>query len=83
MEHHSNTRANAITAQSLNLNLNRHFQQVITKEFLDAHAIDFVAHDDLPYADTSGQVDDVYGPVRAGGRLREQLGRTVESGEAP
>ena len=37
---------------------------VITPAFLDAHAIDFVAHDDLPYADNSGQVDDVYGPVR-------------------
>jgi hypothetical protein len=43
---------------------------VITKEFLDAHGIDFVAHDDLPYADTSGQVDDVYGPVKAMGKFR-------------
>jgi cytidyltransferase-like protein len=41
---------------------------VITKEFLDAHGIDYVAHDDLPYADASGAgVDDVYGPVRARG----------------
>lgn len=38
---------------------------VITKEWLDKHDIDFVAHDDLPYADTSGQTDDVYGPVSA------------------
>jgi choline-phosphate cytidylyltransferase len=39
---------------------------IITKEFLDAHNIDFVAHDDLPYADTTGEgVDDVYGPVGA------------------
>jgi len=37
---------------------------VITAEFLDKHNIDFVAHDDLPYADTSGQTDDVYAPVR-------------------
>ncbi|GBF90451.1 choline-phosphate cytidylyltransferase-like [Raphidocelis subcapitata] len=43
---------------------------VITKEFLDAHGIDYVAHDDLPYADTSGQVDDVYGPVKAMGKFR-------------
>jgi glycerol-3-phosphate cytidylyltransferase-like family protein len=37
---------------------------VITEEFLNKHNIDFVAHDDLPYADNSGQTDDVYGPVR-------------------
>jgi glycerol-3-phosphate cytidylyltransferase-like family protein len=36
---------------------------VITGEFLEKHNIDFVAHDDLPYADNSGQADDVYGPV--------------------
>jgi hypothetical protein len=36
---------------------------VITEEFLNKHNIDFVAHDDLPYADNSGQADDVYGPV--------------------
>lgn len=28
---------------------------VITEQFLDEHNIDFVAHDALPYADTSGQ----------------------------
>lgn len=28
---------------------------VITEEFLNDNAIDFVAHDALPYADTSGQ----------------------------
>ncbi|KAI8464142.1 MAG: hypothetical protein J3K34DRAFT_126448 [Monoraphidium minutum] len=43
---------------------------VITKEFIEEHEIDFVAHDDLPYADTSGQVDDVYGPVKAMGKFR-------------
>lgn len=36
---------------------------VINMDFLDQHRIDFVAHDDLPYADTSGQCDDVYGFV--------------------
>jgi choline-phosphate cytidylyltransferase len=43
---------------------------VITGEFLDKHNIDFVAHDDLPYADNSGQADDVYGPVKALGKFR-------------
>ncbi len=33
---------------------------VITKEFLDKHNIDYVAHDALPYSDASGQADDVY-----------------------
>ena len=42
---------------------------VITPEFLDAHAIDLVAHDDLPYADTSGAVDDVYGAVKRLGKF--------------
>eukprot|EP00894_Picocystis_sp_ML_P005523 jgi/Pico_ML_1/56040/g1638.t1 len=37
---------------------------VVTKEFLDEHEIDFVAHDALPYADASGQADDVYGMVK-------------------
>lgn len=41
---------------------------VINGEFLEKHNIDFVAHDDLPYADNSGQADDVYGPVS--GRLQ-------------
>lgn len=36
---------------------------VITGDFLEQHNIDYVAHDDLPYADNSGQADDVYGPV--------------------
>lgn len=44
---------------------------VITKEFLDDHAIDYVAHDALPYADTSGQTDDVYGMVKKLGRFKE------------
>jgi choline-phosphate cytidylyltransferase len=36
---------------------------VVTLEFLDEHNIDYVAHDALPYADASGQTDDVYGLV--------------------
>ena len=44
---------------------------VITEEFLDAHNIDFVAHDALPYADASGLADDVYGFVKAIGRFKE------------
>ncbi|KAI7842879.1 hypothetical protein COHA_003496 [Chlorella ohadii] len=44
---------------------------VITEEFLDEHNIDFVAHDALPYADTSGQTDDVYGFVKKLGRFKE------------
>ena len=57
---------------------------VITKEFLDDHDIDFVAHDDLPYADASGQADDVYGPVRVParpleGRTRVKQGRGEEA----
>ena len=36
---------------------------VITPEFVEKHNIDFVAHDALPYADASGQADDVYGFV--------------------
>lgn len=43
----------------------------VTEEFLDAHGIDFVAHDALPYADTSGQTDDVYGLVKRLGRFKE------------
>ncbi|KAF5838385.1 hypothetical protein DUNSADRAFT_2921 [Dunaliella salina] len=42
---------------------------VINLEFLDKHHIDFVAHDDLPYEDASGQVDDVYGPVKRAGKF--------------
>jgi choline-phosphate cytidylyltransferase len=44
---------------------------VITAEFLDAHDIDYVAHDALPYADATGQTDDVYGPVKRMGRFME------------
>ncbi|GAB4815927.1 hypothetical protein N2152v2_002973 [Parachlorella kessleri] len=44
---------------------------VITEEFLDKHSIDFVAHDALPYADASGQTDDVYGMVKKLGKFKE------------
>ena len=44
---------------------------VVTEQFLDAHDIDYVAHDALPYADATGQNDDVYGPVKKLGRFQE------------
>ncbi|PVH36302.1 hypothetical protein PAHAL_6G042500 [Panicum hallii] len=37
---------------------------VINQEFIDKHNIDYVAHDALPYADTSGAANDVYEFVR-------------------
>lgn len=43
---------------------------VIDEAFLEKHNIDFVAHDDLPYADASGAADDVYGFVKAAGRFK-------------
>ncbi|KAF8376712.1 hypothetical protein HHK36_031618 [Tetracentron sinense] len=44
---------------------------VMTQEFLDKHTIDFVAHDSLPYADTSGAGNDVYEFEK---RLRVNMG---------
>ncbi|KAG8046572.1 hypothetical protein GUJ93_ZPchr0008g13221 [Zizania palustris] len=44
---------------------------VINQEFLDKHRIDFVAHDALPYADTSGAANDVYEFVKAVGKFKE------------
>ncbi|KAJ8509801.1 hypothetical protein OPV22_000235 [Ensete ventricosum] len=44
---------------------------VITKEFLDKHKIDYVAHDALPYADASGAGDDVYEYVKSIGKFKE------------
>ncbi|XP_072969423.1 choline-phosphate cytidylyltransferase 1-like isoform X1 [Typha angustifolia] len=44
---------------------------VITKEFLEKHKIDFVAHDSLPYTDTSGAGTDVYEFVKAIGKFKE------------
>ena len=37
---------------------------VVDEAFLDAHAIDYVAHDALPYSDATGQGNDVYETVR-------------------
>ncbi|KAL8216473.1 hypothetical protein R6Q57_023310 [Mikania cordata] len=44
---------------------------VLTQEFIDKHAIDYVAHDSLPYADTSGAGKDVYEFVKSIGRFKE------------
>jgi hypothetical protein len=41
--------------------------RVLTMEFLEKHQIDYVAHDDLPYPDTSGAADDVYAFVKQKG----------------
>jgi choline-phosphate cytidylyltransferase len=41
----------------------------ITKEFLDKHQIDYVAHDAIPYVDANGK--DVYEFVKAAGRFKE------------
>ncbi|KAI9479237.1 choline-phosphate cytidylyltransferase [Coemansia sp. RSA 989] len=40
---------------------------IVTQEFLDKHEIDYVCHDDLPYA--SAESDDVYAFVKAQGRF--------------
>lgn len=37
---------------------------VVNMEFLEKYDIDYVAHDDLPYSDASGQAADVYDFVR-------------------
>ena len=46
---------------------------VITLDFLEQHKIDFVAHDALPYKDTSGTSEDgdVYSLVRRQGKFLE------------
>ncbi|CAL0307297.1 unnamed protein product [Lupinus luteus] len=44
---------------------------VVDQQFLDKHNIDYVAHDSLPYADTSGAANDVYEFVKAVGRFKE------------
>ncbi|XP_020576738.1 choline-phosphate cytidylyltransferase 2-like [Phalaenopsis equestris] len=44
---------------------------VITREFLDKHNIDYVAHDSLPYADASGAGKDVYEFVKSAGKFKE------------
>nr|CCA26505.1 cholinephosphate cytidylyltransferase B putative [Albugo laibachii Nc14]CCA27395.1 cholinephosphate cytidylyltransferase B putative [Albugo laibachii Nc14] len=46
---------------------------VITDEFLDKHAIDYVCHDSLPYSDTSGESSDgdVYDRIKKMGKFLE------------
>ncbi|KAM7259753.1 hypothetical protein ACFE04_015494 [Oxalis oulophora] len=44
---------------------------VLTQEFIDKHQIDYVAHDSLPYADTSGAGKDVYEFVKKIGKFAE------------
>ena len=46
---------------------------VLTDEFLEEHAIDFVCHDALPYVDTSGEAEDgdVYMQLKKSGRVHE------------
>ncbi|KAF5101885.1 hypothetical protein DV451_002070 [Geotrichum candidum] len=39
----------------------------VTPEFLEKHKIDYVAHDDLPYA--SGNDDDIYKPIKEAGKF--------------
>ncbi|KAF5104386.1 hypothetical protein DV453_005162 [Geotrichum candidum] len=39
----------------------------VTPEFLEKHKIDYVAHDDLPYA--SGNDDDIYKPIKDAGKF--------------
>ena len=42
---------------------------VISPEFLEEHGIDYVCHDDAPYADATGQTDDVYAHVKKIGKF--------------
>ncbi|KAK9451650.1 uncharacterized protein V1518DRAFT_369300, partial [Limtongia smithiae] len=40
----------------------------VTPEFLEEHKIDYVAHDDIPYAGGNG-VDDIYQPIKEAGKF--------------
>ncbi len=40
---------------------------IVTPEFLEEHKIDYVAHDDLPYASAEG--DDLYKPIKEAGKF--------------
>ncbi|KAK0742840.1 hypothetical protein B0T18DRAFT_391740 [Schizothecium vesticola] len=40
---------------------------IVTPEFLEAHQIDYVAHDDIPYGADEG--DDIYGPIKEAGKF--------------
>ncbi len=41
---------------------------VLTPEFIEKHNIDFVAHDDLPYAAIGG-LSDIYAPIKETGKF--------------
>eukprot|EP00803_Ostreobium_quekettii_P008026 evm.model.scf_3289.2 EVM.evm.TU.scf_3289.2 scf_3289:2449-6011(-) len=43
---------------------------VVTPEFIEKYKIDYVAHDDLPYGDASGQANDVYEFVKKAGKFK-------------
>ncbi|CAD7697808.1 unnamed protein product [Ostreobium quekettii] len=43
---------------------------VVTPEFIEKYKIDYVAHDDLPYGDASGQASDVYDFVKKSGKFK-------------
>ncbi len=43
---------------------------VVDAAFIEKHAIDFIAHDDLPYPDVTGSADDAYGFVKRIGKFR-------------
>ena len=40
---------------------------IVTPKFLEGHAIDYVAHDDLPYGADEG--DDIYKPIKEAGKF--------------
>ncbi|KAK1828155.1 putative choline-phosphate cytidylyltransferase [Podospora conica] len=40
---------------------------IVTPEFLEAHQIDYVAHDDIPYGADEG--DDIYAPIKEAGKF--------------
>ena len=44
-----------------------------TPEFLDAHGLDAIAHDDAPYPDASGAAADCYAAVKTAGRFLPTL----------
>jgi len=46
---------------------------VVSDEFMEKHKLDFIAHDAIPYKDTSGASadGDVYGPIKKKGKFLE------------
>jgi len=57
---------------------------VVTDEFLEKHNIDYVCHDALPYADTSGQSSDgdVYHHLKVKGKFLETARTEVSEGRS-